>query len=241
MTGKVQLTIDSSTDTASLAVTRDGDILAELSWQCRRNHSVELMPHIAALLEQDNICWDDIELIIVARGPGSFNGLRVGLTTAKGLAFGLGVPIIGIDTLEAAAWAHASYGLPVCAVLPAGGSEFAAAIYRQQGDAFRNIVASHITKIGELSQQIKETTIFCGDLSTNNIASLCNILGPRAIIPPPAARLRRAGFLAELGLRRFAAGDFDDARTLQPIYLRRPQITQPKSGNWLPEGVKLPD
>ena len=97
----MQLAIDSSTDTASLAITRGNEVLAELTWRCGQNHSVELMPRLSRLLEQANIDLKSISGIIVARGPGSFNGLRVGISTAKGLAFSLGVPLVGINTLEA--------------------------------------------------------------------------------------------------------------------------------------------
>jgi len=109
----MQLAIDTSTDTASLALVQDSEVLAELTWRCGQNHTTQLLPHLSHLLNQVNLSLQSASCIIVARGPGSYNGLRVGISTAKGLAFSLGIPIIGISTLEAEAYQHAEIGLPV--------------------------------------------------------------------------------------------------------------------------------
>lgn len=229
MTADIQVALDSSTDTAGLALAREGRIMAELSWECHQNHSVELLPRLEALMKENRVSWSCVNLIIVATGPGSYNGLRVGVSTAKGLAFGLGVPIAGISTLEAVAYPHAFTGLPICALLPAGGGEFCAAVYLQKDGLLKNTLAPHVSGINELCHRIRGRTIFSGELTPETVDTLCNLLGPKAIIPPPASRLRRAGFLAELGFKRFQAGNSDNPMTLQPIYLRRPQITLPKS------------
>ena len=227
----MQLAIDSSTDTASLAIARGNEVLAELTWRCGQNHSVELMPRLSRLLKQANIDLKSISGIIVARGPGSFNGLRVGISTAKGLAFSLGVPLVGISTLEAIAYGHAEVGLPVCPILNAGRGEIAIATYQLKGDRWQQITAEHISTVDALCAKITARTIFCGELTPDTIDKLTERLGQKAIIPPPASRLRRAGFLAELGLKRLQSDDCDQPSTLQPIYLRQPQITQPKNKN----------
>jgi tRNA threonylcarbamoyl adenosine modification protein YeaZ len=224
----VQLAIDTSTDTASLAIAKDGEVLAELTWCCGQNHSVELMPRLNRLLEQSRLGLQSISSIIVARGPGSLNGLRVGISTAKGLAFSLGVPIVGIGTLEAAAYGHAETGLPVCPILNAGRGEIATAIYQQKDGKWQQIIAEHITTADDLCLEIDTRTIFCGELTQATADKLSEKLGQKAIIPTPASRLRRAGFLAELGFKRLQAGKYDHPASLQPIYLRRPQITQPR-------------
>ncbi len=110
----MQLAIDTSTDTASLALVQDSEVLAELTWRCGQNHTIELLPRLAHLLNQTKLSLQSTSCIIVAKGPGSFNGLRVGVSLAKGLAFGLGIPIVGVSTLEVAAYQHAETGLPVC-------------------------------------------------------------------------------------------------------------------------------
>jgi len=229
------IAIDTSTDTASIAVVQDSEVLAELTWRCEQNHSVELLPRLTQLLEQAKLSIESARGIIVARGPGSFNGLRVGISAAKGLAFSLGVPIIGISTLEAAAYQHADTGLPICPVFNAGRGEVAVALYQMQGSEWSQLVAEHLATIEALCSQIVAETVFCGEYAPVIAAELRNRLGQKVVIPSAAALVRRAGFLAELGRKRFEAGDGDDPATLQPIYLRRPHITEPKQ-DWRHHG-----
>jgi len=223
------LAIDTSSDNAGLAVTRDGQIMAEITWRCGRNHTVELLPHLEPLLKQSGLNIKDTKGIIVARGPGSFNGLRVGLGTAKGLAFSLGVPIAGISTLEAAAYQHAECGLPVCAVFNAGRDEIAYAMYQLKDGEWRCLSPESLMNIDELCEHIKERTIFCGEPTGAMLEQIRAKLRERAVIPVAAAMLRRPAFLAALGEKRLMAGFFDDVASLQPIYLRHPHISQPKS------------
>jgi tRNA threonylcarbamoyl adenosine modification protein YeaZ len=222
------LAIDTSTDNASLAIIKEGQVLAELNWLSQQNHCVELMPNLNRLLEQAKTNLKSTDGIIVAIGPGSFNGLRVGVSTAKGLAFSMGVPLVGINTLEATAYQHAESGLPVCPILNAGRGEIATAIYQRKDNQWQKITNQHITTTEDLIAEITDKTIFCGEATAAVLEQLKDKLGQKAIIPSPASRLRRAAFLAELGIKRLEAGDHDAPASLQPIYLRLPPITQPK-------------
>jgi len=228
----MQIAIDTSTDIASLALVEDAGILAELTWRCGRNHSTQLLPQLTHLLDRAGLNIKDATGIIVARGPGSFNGLRVGISTAKGFALSLGVPIVGIGTLEAAAYPYAETGLSICAIFNAGRGEIAAATYRRKGNRWLQLVEEHITTAEALCAQITDKTVFCGDFVTGIAPQLKKELKQKAVIPSPASLLRRAGFLAELGQQRLSAGDYDNPATLQPLYLRRPPITQPKRTLW---------
>jgi tRNA threonylcarbamoyl adenosine modification protein YeaZ len=224
----VQLSIDTSTETASVALTEKGVIQAELTWRCGRNHTVELYPGIDFLLKRKGVDARSLDGIIVATGPGSFNGLRVGVSAAKGLAFSLGIPIVGIGTLEVCAYPHLSYGLPVCAVTDAGRSEIAAAVYKKRRKEWAELSRPHLTTIDSLASEVTRKTIICGEFSPSTGMQIQKLFRAKAIILLPAARLRRAGFLAELGMKRMAAGDLDSPSTLQPMYLRRPPITERK-------------
>ena len=224
----MQLAIDTSTETASIALAQDGEVLTELTWRCGQNHSVELLPRLTHLLNQIGANLQAVSCIIVARGPGSFNGLRVGISTAKGLAFSLGIPIVGIGTLEVEAYPHAETGLPICPIFNAGRGEIATAMYQKKRNKWCQLAAEHITTIDILCSQITTKTVFCGEFIPFIATQLRKQLKQRAVIPPPAARLRRASFLAELGQQRLKAGNYDNLATLQPIYLRRPAITKPK-------------
>jgi len=226
----MQLAIDTSTDTASLALVQDRRVLAELTWRCGQNHTVQLLPNLNYLLEQNSLSLESVDCIIVARGPGSYNGLRVGISTARSLAFSLDIPVIGISTLEVEAYQHAGTGLPVCPVLNAGREEIATAIYRMENGMWSQLTEEHLTTIDTLCSQIKTKTVFCGEYVHSIAGELKEKLKEKAVIASPTTGLRRAGFLAELGLRRIDAGDFDDPATLQPHYFRGPSITKPGPG-----------
>jgi tRNA threonylcarbamoyl adenosine modification protein YeaZ len=218
--------IDSSTDTASLALAKDGRVLAQVSWRCGQNHSVELLPRLVRLLDEAKVSLKDTSGVIVAKGPGSFNGLRVGLSTAKGLAFSLSVPIIGISSLEMEAYRHAGTGLPICPIFNAGRGEIAAALYRKKDNDWRQLTPEHITTVDALSKEISEKTIFCGEYVATIARQLKTRLKGKAVIAPD--QMRSAVSLIELAKPRIDAGDYDDTATLQPLYLRRPPITRPR-------------
>jgi tRNA threonylcarbamoyl adenosine modification protein YeaZ len=187
-----------------------------------------LLPHLAYLLNQTKLKLQSTSGIIVARGPGSFNGLRVGISTAKGLAFSLGIPIVGISSLEAEAYQYAETGLPICPIFNAGRDEIATAIYQKKYSKWLKLATEQVTTVDALCSLIATRTIFCGEFTPFIGTQLRKQLKQKAIIPLPAFMLRRAGYLAELGQQQFRVGKYDSVATLQPIYLRRPPITQPK-------------
>lgn len=223
----MELTIDTSTGIAGIALSNQGETVVELTWNSGHNHTVELVPNIAHLLDEGKASPQSLHAIFVARGPGGFNGLRVGISTAKGMAFALGIPLIGVSTLEIEAYPFAYTGLPLCPVHSAGRGEIAVAIYRQT-DEWRCLVEEHITTVDTLCEQVGEETLFCGEIPQDAVPQLQQRLGSKAIIPGPAARVRRAGYLAALGWRRLEKGEQDNAASLQPLYLRQPPITQRK-------------
>jgi tRNA threonylcarbamoyl adenosine modification protein YeaZ len=231
------LAIDTSSDFTGLALVDGGQLLAEFSWRCGSNHTVELLPHIDSLLTLSSVNIQQIKGIIVAVGPGSFNGLRVGLGTAKGLAFSLGIPVAGVNTLEAAAYQHSTCGLPVRAIFNAGRNEVASAAYQLKEGKWVCLVPASLTTVAEICSRTAAKTVFCGDLTITILEQLRTALGENAVIPPAAGLLRRPGFLASLGEKRLIIGEYDDADTLQPLYLRPPHISPPKSKG---SGAMLP-
>jgi len=220
----MQLAIDTSTDSASLALVQDDEVLAESTWLCGQNHSVELLPRLARLLNEAKVGLQSIRCIMVAKGPGSFNGLRVGISTAKGLAFSLGIPIIGISSLELEAYQHAETGLPICPIFNAGRGEIATAMYQKKDNKWYQLAAEHITTVEALCSEITGKTVFCGEYVPLIANQLRKRLKQRAIIA--TTELRRASLLVKLAKQRLEAEDYDNPATLQPLYLRRPAITQ---------------
>ena len=237
----MELAIDTATEIASIALSSAGKVEAEMSWPAGQNHTVELIPNILNLLQQTNIelggeaesiCELKIEAIIVAKGPGSFNGLRVGFATAKGLAFALDIPLVSVGTLEAEAFPYAETGLPICPVQDAGRGEIATALYQVEDGEWRQLIEEHITTVEELCESISSKTVFCGRFSERSCdfaRRIEELMEEKAVILDNT--FCRAGFLAELGYRRLERGERDDVATVQPLYLRHPSITKPKRGN----------
>jgi len=224
----MELTIDTSTNLAGVALSDRGHIIAESTWHSKQNHTVELIPAMISLLQIQRKQIRDVNAVIVAKGPGSFNGLRVGLATAKGLAASLEIPLVGISTLEAAAFAHVDLGLAVCPIVPAGRIAIATGLFKNRGGKWDRVVDEHITTMDQWVPQIKDEAVFCGEINDELVGHLKVRLGDRAVFPeesPMAVRVRSLFFL---GWRRIGSGDLDDVRTLQPMYLKRPAITVPR-------------
>jgi tRNA threonylcarbamoyladenosine biosynthesis protein TsaB len=221
----MELAIDTSTETASIALSSQGEIVAELTWHTGQSHTTELIPNLTCILEQTKLNLKDLNCVIVAKGPGSFNGLRVGMSFAKGLALSRHIPIVGISTLEIEAFPYAFTALPICPIQNAGRGEIATALFQTKRGRWCRLVDEHITTLEALLPELNRRTIFCGEIPQEVTLQLEERLGRKALIIQGAAGLRRSSYLAELGWRRLEAGDFDHSPTLEPLYLRRPAIT----------------
>src|SRR5947209_3412546 len=124
------LALDTSTRQASLALCAEDTLLGEYTWHVGNNHSVELLERIQRLMAECRTALAEIDGVVVATGPGSFNGLRVAVATAKALAFALQKPIVGVSTLDVIAAEQRQWDGPICAVLEAGRSELYMACYQ---------------------------------------------------------------------------------------------------------------
>jgi len=223
----MELAIDTSSGTASVALSHNGEVLTSLTWQTARNHTIQLLPNLVCLLQQAKVELDSIEAITVAKGPGSFNGLRVGISTAKGLAFALNIPLLGVNTLEAEAYPFAFTGLPLRPIHKAGREEIATALYRQKDNEWQYLETENLTTVKTLCRRIKQKTLFCGEIPPDIISEIQQKLGKQAIISQSNSP-SRASSLAILGWRKLSRGEQDDPVTLQPLYLRPPHITKPR-------------
>lgn len=215
------LAIDTSTNISGLACFAQQGLLAECSWHSGREHTAQLLPQLDLLLQHLGRTPADLRAIAVARGPGSWSGLRVGMSVAKGLALAAGLPLIGVGTLDALAWQHAAERGPIFPLIRLGRERFATAEFRVQADlqqvgAYRNLT------LPELCAEISGRAFFCGDVDPSAEATLRRCLGDAAHFSAPAAALRRPGFLAHLAWLRWQANATDDLATLEPLYLGEP-------------------
>jgi len=223
----MELAIDTSSNVVGIALSHKGEILASLTWKTTLNHTVELLPNLVSLLRQGRVELAFIEAIIVAKGPGSFNGLRVGISTAKGLAVTLNIPLLGVNTLEAEAYSFAFTELPLRPIHKAGSDEIATALYRQKGNEWQCLEAENLTTIKTLCHRTKQKTLFCGEMPADLLREIRQSLHRRAIISQTSPQFR-AGSLAILGWQKLSKGEQDDPVLLQPLYLRPPHITKPR-------------
>jgi len=225
----VELSLDTASDWAGIALSQEERTLAELTWHCPRRHSVELMPTVEGLLERMAVSREQLTAVFVCTGPGGYASLRIGVSTAKGLAFALGIPLVGIGRLEVEAYAHSSspHSGPLCPLHLAGRREVAWALYRGPASQWQELSAPHLSPIDELLRLAPGDALFCGE----DIERLAPELAQRGIEPARMApALRRPSHLASLGWRRLAAGLSDDPHSLVPLYLREPAIGPQTSG-----------
>ena len=223
------LAIDTSTGIASVAL-YNGEVVAEHTWHAGKNHSVELLPTVQAMMAQAHVTPKDLTGVAAATGPGSFNGLRVGLASAKLLSYTLQIPIVGVGTLEAMAYPYVFTGLSVRPLIEAGQGQVATAVYRKDEDAWQEIEAPRLATITELVGEIGGSSVVCVEVRREWVEELRARVGEKVVLLGPANCLRRAGYLAEVGWDRIRSGHTDDPTSLQALYLRRPTPVRLETG-----------
>jgi tRNA threonylcarbamoyladenosine biosynthesis protein TsaB len=217
----VELSIDTASEMSSVALSYEGALVAEITWRCRRNHSVELLPTVERLLLQAHADKSDLGAVFVCTGPGGYTGLRVGISVAKGLAYAAKLPMAGVGRLELDAYPHAAFPGAVLAVHNAGRGELAWAMYR--GEPWREVMAPRLSKPEELLSHVENHTLIVGE-ADEALREMMAEESERVVFAPESASVRRAGTLAALGYERLVRGDGQDAALIAPVYLRPPAI-----------------
>lgn len=222
-----ELSLDTSTNHSGIALSEQGVPFAEYSWVSRFNHTVELLPAIDMLITHHRRNRQDIGAVFVALGPGGFSSLRVGLSTAKGLALALDIPIVGIGTMLVEATPYAWQSLPIRPVMDGGRGEFATALFKADAGQLKQLETERVVPFEELAQSFTESTLVCGEHAPAVIERLREKVGDKAVFP--GAGVRSPGHLATLAWRKLSSGYRDDINTLEPIYMRAPSITAKKT------------
>ena len=220
------LAINSSTLQYGLALLDiDGAVIAENNMSQGKGHFGNLMPLFDSLFQASGITPDDLKCVVVAIGPGSFTGLRVGLALAKGLCHSLEKPVIGISSLEAMASQIPFSKYQIVPVLDSRKGELFTALFTWgDEDAIRRKCQDTCLKISEFPSIIEEPSIFIGNDFSSQGPALKEALGTTAHMAPANLWNLRASAVGWLGLKRFRELDFDDPAILTPIYLRGPDI-----------------
>ena len=242
------LALDTSTRHSSIALSSESQLYGEYTWYSGNNHNTELFEYTQQLCVECHMTLQQIEAVAVAIGPGSFNGVRVAVATAKALAFALKIPLVGVSTLEISAAQHPFPQSIICSLLEAGRSELYAAcftlqksngftdnteyaILKQLGDYLvvtPEQLAKHLEQYGSdgaLSNQ-QPDVLFCGELQIASQQAIQQAWQGRCTFMTSPASTRRAAVLASLAFTRIQEQRVDDPFVLEPLYLRRPSITQ---------------
>jgi len=204
------LAIDTATRMAGLALYDEntGRILGEETWYSVNNHTVELMPRLVRMLDQQAVTPADLTGLVVSLGPGSFTGLRIGLSVAKGLALARQLPLVGIPTLDVVAQPHMVQHLPIWAILRAGRGRICVGRYVRRRGRWGRQGSYQLTTFKALCDQVEVPALLCGEIEARDSELIRQSLGLVVTIATPASSLRRAGYLAELGWKRLARGVF---------------------------------
>ena len=217
------LAIETATLASGVALATADKLVAEITVQTKKTHSERLMPYIEQLLELGQTAKEDISAIAVSIGPGSFTGLRIGLATAKALAYVWNVPVIGVSTLAALAYACPAANSLICPLLDAQKGNVYQAVYRWEKGVLQEVTAprviAHQEAVNELASQ-PLPVIMLGEgavLFREAIAAA----GDPIELAPPHVILPRAGSVALLGHRLLRQGIRHEVMALEPLYIRR--------------------
>lgn len=218
------LAIDTATRSAGLALLdpKREVVLAEHIWHSHINHTVELAPNLARLLTTQDISTADLTGVVVVRGPGSFTGLRIGMSLGKALAYAHDIDLVAVPTLDVIAHAQRRRDRPLWAVLEAGRGRIVAARYPPDGPqpTQDDYLLTTIPHLASAIADSGESVLFSGELKRRDTDRLTATLGDRAAFASPANRVRRPAHLAEIGWGKLQSGGSEDPTTLAPIYLQ---------------------
>jgi tRNA threonylcarbamoyladenosine biosynthesis protein TsaB len=207
------LALDTSTSTASVALFDGQRVLSEATWLAGREHSTRLLVEVDVAFERIGRRSEELTGLVVAVGPGSFTGVRVALSVAKGMAAGLAIPLWGVRTLDVVAGAAGPIELPVRAVVEAGRGRYVTALYRDG----QCVQSAALATLEQLATLLTERTLVIGELAAEARRRLAQ--QPQIVLASSAASTRRAGFLAELGWRQVQAGHPGDPRLVDAFYV----------------------
>lgn len=220
------LAIDTSATTGSVAVTNGEALLAEFTVARRETHSRRLMDMINGALGMAGIDLAQVDGFAFTVGPGSFTGLRIGLSVVKGLATITGKPLAGVSSLEVLALQAPDRSRLVCSMMDARNNEVYCARYRLT-DGLPVLVTKEAAMSPEASVAgIDEPCILVGDGALRYRNLFQDSLGENARFASAGDGIPRALTVAKLSLSRFRSGETDDVGSIVPVYLRKSYAEQ---------------
>lgn len=215
------LGIETSTMTGSVAIITEQQLIVEQTINTKITHAERLITTIDDTLRAASLTIREIDGIAVSSGPGSFTGLRIGVTTAKSLAYSIRKPIVAVSSLDALSSQFFYTSYLICPMLDARKKEVYSACYSNSGAKVQRVSEYMVITPANLLKGIHEPTLFLGDGVMPYRREIASTLGESAIFADAAHLLPRGSLVAKLGCDRLLAGEQDDCSALTPFYLRQ--------------------
>ena len=224
------LAFETSAKAAGAALHDGKKLLAESYQNTGLTHSQTLMVMAEDLLKQCALTAQDVTHVAVAAGPGSFTGVRIGVSAAKGFAWGGELPCVGVSTLEAMALGLGVYEGTVCAVMDARRSQVYNGLFRAGEGKLQRLCEDRAIALAELKEELKAISgpiYLVGDGANLTYNTLGDEI-PNLVLPAEHRIHQRGAGVALAALEKIAAGEIADAATLEPNYLRLSQAEREK-------------
>lgn len=215
------LAADTATRSCSVAVIAGDSLLAESTTVNSQTHSRQLLNIIDAVIKKARVKITELDGFAVSIGPGSFTGLRIGITSIKGLAFSLNKPVLGISSLETLAFQCKQYPYLICPLIDARKQEVYYCRYRWEKSNLIKVVPERVASPAEAVRSIRESCVFIGNGAKLYQEFITNELGARAHFVAGGQHIIQASAVACLSLPRFKRQDTDDVYALVPHYIRK--------------------
>ena len=221
------LGVEASLKSLSVCIIEDEDLLSEITLNTGETHSKNLLKIIDESLNKAGLSIKDIDGFAVTLGPGSFTGLRIGLSAVKGLASVTKKPVAGISSLDALAY-QAGFPNMICALLDARKNEVYCSIYRRIDNKKIRISDESVSAPEQAISEINEPCMFIGSGALLYKDLIIQKVGGLSLFPPLPDNIIRASSVAYLGLEMFLKNQASPAESIVPHYIRKPDI-KPKS------------
>lgn len=221
------LAVDTSSSVAAVSVIDERELLGEFILNHKKTHSQKLVPMIDELMKNLGLRPEDIDIYAASSGPGSFTGLRIGITTIKAMAFAAKKPVVGIPTLDALAYnVQSEKSSLVCPMMDARNNQVYTALYKNEEGKQLNITGYMGIPVQDLVQMIRgknSEVVFVGDGVLLHKEFLKSEFGGRCSFAPQCLLLQRASSVAQLALFKASAGKLESSFDMLPFYLRKSQ------------------
>jgi tRNA threonylcarbamoyladenosine biosynthesis protein TsaB len=215
------LAVDTATRSCSVAVVEEGYLLAEMTTARQQTHSKHLMEMINRVMELSDLTLSELDGFAVTRGPGTFTGLRIGISSVKGLATASGKPVVGISSLESLAVQASFFPNLICPLIDARRGEVYFSRYRFQHGQLKKEADEKVFPPEKAVFDLNETCLFIGDGALLYQKMISNKMGKFAFFASSFQNIIRASTVASLSINRFKKGDTDDVGQFVPHYIRR--------------------